>query len=200
MQNNFRATRGTTIDVLSANDTAVVLKMNRPYTAYFTGTPRVLNGVTIEEFETVTRLFNEGVANHVGLRIDYQYDSLSATMTITGRGRNAVYDFARATYASAYTPADVSANASLAGAFEWTYGPDGKYTVRKNGQTVTEGSYALHLDEVTLRGEQGSSACPNDGKYRWTINPTTGALTLGVLADECTARVTLLTRRAFLKK
>jgi hypothetical protein len=200
MQNNFRATRGTTVEVLSASDTSVVLRMNRPYTVYFTGTPRAYYGTTIDEYETVSRLFVEGVAQQTGLRIDYRYDSLTATMTITGRAPNAVNDFARATYTSAYLPADVAANAALAGAFEFAYGPDGKYTVRKNGQSVAEGSYVLSFDEITLRGEGGSSACPNDGKYRWTINPTTRALTLGVLADECPARVAMLTRRALVKK
>ena len=106
----------------------------------------------------------------------------------------------RATYASAYTPQDVSANAALAGSFEWAFGTDGRYTMSKNGQRVVDGTFDVQFDEVLLTRETGTGACPNPGKYRWTTNPANGNLALGLLSDDCASRVAYLTRRALTKK
>ena len=122
------------------------------------------------------------------------------TKTITGRGTGAVLTFPHATYASTFTPDDVAANPELAGQFESTYSPEGRFTVRRNGEVLIEGSYALSFDEVTFRNERGPTACSNSGRCRWTVNTVTGNMFFGRLADDCDARFRYLTRRSFAKK
>ncbi|MFI5311695.1 MAG: hypothetical protein ACHQQ3_10705, partial [Gemmatimonadales bacterium] len=176
------------------------LRLARPYAASFTGPGRTWYGVSLDEYELMNKLFYEQITRRLGLHLDYRVDSAWVTMSLTGRGSDAVLEFPKGTYAVTFAAQDMPDNASMAGAWESTYSPDGRFAVRHNGAVVVEGNYELSLDQVVFRNERGSTACSANGKYRWTVSKATGNLSLGRLSDDCDARFRYLTRRAFTKK
>src|SRR5262245_7517089 len=192
---------GMVVDVLSVNDTMIVMRTTRPYLSFFGPTKAVL-GVTLDEYETTNRVFQETIGRYLGLGYQVRVDSASTTITITGRGKNAVLDFPRATYTVAFTAQEAGTNSWLAGSWEATYGANGKYTLTHDGKPFVQADYELSLDEVVIKNETtpAGAGCSGPGRYRWTVSPENQSLTLGRIADDCATRVGFLTRRAFSKK
>lgn len=186
-------------EILSANDTAVTMRYRRFHVAAF-GPQRTSYSVTLDEYDRATSIIGERIASYLGLRFHDRIDGDWNVVTITGRGSAAVLEFPRVVYGATFTAQDIADNPQLAGAFESTYLPDGRFTVRHNGEAVIEGNYDLALDQIVFRDERGTTACPKAGTYRWTVNPANGNLSLGRLSDECDPRFRYLTRRPFAKK
>jgi ABC-type transport system substrate-binding protein len=176
-------------------------RTTRPWVSYF-GPSKQINGVTLSEYETVNRSFHESIAQYLGLRYEERADSAYITMTISGRGKNAVIAFPRATYAVAFTAQEAGAATWLAGSWEATYESNGKYTLRHDGQPFVAADYELSFDELVFKNETTPTGvgCSAPGRYRWTVNPANGNLSLGRIADDCANRVLFLTRRALSKK
>jgi hypothetical protein len=198
IQNNYRAFSGARVDVLSVSDTLITMRVNRPWAAYF-GVQKAVYGVTLDEFELISGIFNEGVARYLGLRYEQRIDSAWVTMTISGRGKDAVLDFPRASYTIALTAQDPGVNPGLVGTSEVTFAPNGRYTIQHDGKPFLQADYDLSFDEIVFRNAPGAD-CSAPGRYRWTVNPTGGNLSLGRLTDDCAQRAAFFTRRAFTKK
>jgi hypothetical protein len=198
IQNNWRSYAGGVAEVLSVSDTMIVMRASRPYVSYFGPTKQVY-GVTLDEFEAVSKAFNEGIGRYLGLHYEDRVDSAWVTMTIRGRGKNAVNDFPRSTYTIVLTPQDPGVNPGLVGTSEVTFGPNGRYAIQHDGKPFLQADYDLAFDEIVFRNAPGAD-CTAPGRYRWTVNPANGNLSLGRLSDDCTQRAAFFTRRAFTKK
>jgi len=64
-------------------------------------------------------------------------------------------------------------------------------------------STKTQFDELLEQNEQQPNrdpGCNGPGRFRWTVNPAAGALSLGRLADDCSNRVLVLTRKALTRK
>lgn len=203
LQNNYRAMFGTTTDLMEANDTLATLRVARSWRPIF-GRSQSLYGVTLAEYDSIFRIFNTEIASYLGLRLRQSDDSAYAVITISGRGKNAVLDFPRGgTYAATYGTADFPNRVDRQGDWQITYTPDGHFRVVKDGKPYVHGDYATYLDEITLsneQDEQGQVTCAASGRYRWTINPSTGALTFGLLSDSCEPRAVVVTRKSYTKR
>ena len=202
IQNNLRAFQGSSVDVLQVNDTLVTMRVLRNWRSYF-GPTQTANGVTLDEYDAVDAAFNAEIARHLGLHYVQRVDGDYLVMTISGRGKNAVIDFPRGTYTTTLSAQDVPGHPEDVGTWEFAYAPDGRFAVRKNGAAFLQGDYELSFDEVVWRNERqanGDVGCAGPGRFRWTANPTTGALTFGRLADDCENRVLVLTRKALTKR
>lgn len=203
LQNNYRAMAGTTVELLDASDTLARLRVSRSWRALF-GPSGAIYGVTIAEYDTIFRTFDTEIAAYLGLRLSQTDDSAHTTITITGRGRDAVLAFPRgATYGTTLTERDMPGRSDRQGDWQITYAPDGHFRVAKDGKPYVHGDYAVHLDEIVLsneRDEQGAVTCPGSGRYRWTVNPATGALAFGLLSDPCEPRAVVVTRKAYAKR
>lgn len=200
IQNNLRSLSGTTIELLSVHDTAVTMRVSRPWVNTFTGPGHSYLGVTLDEYETVNRLFSEQVGRYLGLRYEQHIHSAWTIMTISGRGASSIVEFPRARFGSTLSATDLPTSPQLAGSWEATFAPDGRFTLTHNGQVVVSGSYELAYDQVVFRNESDALACTTPAKYRWTVNPSNGNLSFGRLADDCDGRYRVLTRRAFTRR
>jgi hypothetical protein len=199
IQNNWRAFSGGISEVLSANDTLITARYSRtPYTTYFGPTKEVL-GVTLDEYETINRIFQEDIGRHLGLRFTSRVDGDWVVMTISGQGSAAVMDFPRTAYRVELTAQVPGINPDLVGASEVSFAPGGKYTITHGGKPYLTADYDLSLDEIVLRNAPGAD-CAKPGRYRWTVNPANGNLTLGRLTDDCAARLAFFTGHPFIKK
>ena len=202
IQNNLRAMTGTSVEVLAVSDTLVSMRATRGWRAYF-GPSQAVFGVTLDEYETIQGTFQDRVARYLGLRYAQRVEGDYVVMTISGRGKNAVLDFPRGTYTLALSAQDVPGHAEDVGSWEFTYTPDGRFIVRRDGAPFVQGDYDLAFDEVVFRNERqanGDAGCAGAGRYRWTANPATGALSFGRLADDCDNRVLVATRKALTKR
>lgn len=202
IQNNLRAMTGTTVEVLQASDTLITMRATRGWRSAF-GPSEQVYGVTLNEYETILGTFQERIARYLGLRFTQRVEDQYLIMTISGRGKNAVLDFPRGTYTNTLSAQDVPGHPEDVGAWEFTYTPDGRFIVRKNGTPFLHGDYDLVFDEIVFRNERmenGEVGCAGPGRFRWTATPTTGALSYGRLADDCTNRVLVLTRKALTRK
>jgi hypothetical protein len=200
MQNNWSARAGAKVEVLSVNDTSITMRVAREWRTDF-GATKQSYGVTLDEYEATNAAFYDEIAKYLGLRYEQRMDSASLIVTINGHGKDASpLAFPRGIYSSVISPADIPNRAELAGTWEATYAPNNRITVRKDGAVVVEGDYELSFDEIVVKNETGSKACSGPGRYRWTANPTTHALSLGRLVDDCDGRYLVFTRRALTKK
>jgi hypothetical protein len=195
---NLAGFAGSDAQIVSASDTSATLRYRRFHTRQF-GPQREIRGVTLDEYDRAASVIYERIASHLGLRYERRIDGEWDVVTIRGRGGAAVVDFPRATYTVTLSQQDAAGRPELAGTWEVSYGPDGRYTVRQNGETKVQGAYDVRLDELALRDETGPLACDGQAKYRWSVNPT-GELVLGQLFDACEARAQVLTRRALSRK
>ena len=66
MHRNFMIWPDTEFELVEASATSVTSRMNRPWAAYF-GEDRLWYGITQDELERLFQIFNEGIANHLGL-------------------------------------------------------------------------------------------------------------------------------------
>ena len=198
IQNNRRAFSGTKSEVLSANDTLVTVRFTRTYVSYFGPTKEVM-GVTLDEYETINRIFQEEIGRHLGLRFTSRVDGDWVVMTISGRGSKAVIDFPRAAYRVELTAQVTGLNPDLVGESEVAFAPRGSYTITHDGRPYLTADYDLSLDEIVFRNAPGAD-CDKPGRYRWTVNPTNGNLNLGRLSDGCAARVAFFAGHPFTKK
>lgn len=198
IQNNLRAYPGVKVEVLSAADTAVTMRTSRPYVTWF-GTTSQLYGVNIAEYDTVISATTEEIAHYLGLRYQQRIDGDWLTMTISGRGKDAVTDFPRATFTIELTAQDPGVNPDLIGSSDVTFATNGHYTISHGGKPYLIADYDLSLDEVVFSKAPGVE-CSRPGRYRWTVNPVNGNLSFGRLLDDCAQRAAFFTRRAFTKK
>ena len=201
IHNNLRAISGAAIDFLTVHDTFVVMRVARVWRSYF-GPTQIANGVTLAENDTISAEFQTTIAKYLGLHFKYQIDSAYLTYTISGRGKSAVLDFPRGTFTAAYTSAMMPIPPEMAGSWEVTFAPSGRYTVRRDGALFVEGDYQVRFDELWQSNETlpTGPGCANPSKYRWTVNPTTGALTFGRLSDDCDGRIQFYARRTLTMK
>jgi hypothetical protein len=198
---NWKGFPGMTVEILSASDTSATMRMSRPWTASFNAPDQRFNGVSLEEYERSLEQVQARINQYLGLRSSQKTDSSGTTMTITGRGSAAIMAFPRGTYSTTLTAADLPTAPQLAGTWENTYASDGTFTVRHNGEVALTGRIEVALDQVVFHSETGPQAnCTGPGKYRWTVNPTTGNLAFGKLSDDCDGRFRILTRRSHVKK
>ena len=197
IQNNFRAMSGTTVDVLEAGDTLVTMRVKRGWRSYF-GPSQAVYNVTLDEYETIHGTFLDRIARYLGLGYAQRIEGDYVVITISGRGKNAVIDFPRGTYTLTLSAQDVPGHPEDVGKWEFTFAPDGRYIVHKDGAAFVRGQYEVQLDELLERNEEQPNrdpGCAGPGRFRWTVNPATGALSLGRLADDCANRVLVLTRK-----
>jgi hypothetical protein len=202
IQNNLRAMTGTTVEVLQVSDTLVTMRVTPGWRSTF-GTNKQVYGVTLDEYETIQGTFQDQVARYLGLRYAQRNEGEYVVMTISGRGKNAVIEFPRGSYTLALSAQDVPGHPEDVGEWEFTFTPDGQYIVRKNGAPFVHGQYEVQFDELLEQNEQQPNrdpGCNGPGRFRWTVNPATGALSLGRLADDCANRVLVLTRKALTRK
>lgn len=202
IQNNLRAMTGTNVEVLAVDDTLVTMRATRAWRSMF-GPSQQVYGVTLNEYETIEGVFQERIARYLGLRYAQHPDGDYETITISGRGKNAVLDFPRGTYTATFSAQDVPGHPEDVGAWEFTYTPAGRFIVHRDGAPFVEGDYELAFDEIVFRNERlanGDVGCPGPGRFRWTANPATGALSFGRLADDCDNRVFVATRKALTRK
>jgi len=66
MNRNYLMFTESEFELVEQSETSVTARSNRPWLRYF-GEDEIYYGVTVEEFETVFRMFNEGIAKHLGL-------------------------------------------------------------------------------------------------------------------------------------
>lgn len=194
---NFAAMPGSEAHIAEASDTSATVQYRRTHVQQF-GAERQISGVTLDEYDRALRATHERIAGHLGLRYDERVDGDWNVATVRGRGSAAVTNFPRGTYVVTLAPADTG-RAELAGSWDVTYAPDGRYTVRRNGETVVQGAYDLRLDELTTRDETGPRACAGPGTYRWAVNAR-GELVVGRLSDACEGRTRFLTGRPLVMK
>lgn len=202
IQNNLRAMTGTTIQVLEASDTLVTMRVTPGWRSFF-GPSKQVYGVTLEEYETIHGTFQDRIARYLGLRYAQRNEGEYVVMTISGRGKNAVVEFPRGTYTLALSAQDVPGHPEDIGEWEFTFSADGQYIVHKDGAPFVQGQYETQFDELLEKNEQQPNrdpGCNGPGRFRWTVNPATGALSLGRLADDCANRVLVLTRKALTRK
>jgi hypothetical protein len=190
---NFIAFPASEAQIVSASDTSATLRYRRFHVREF-GPEGRLFGVTIDEYDRASAAIHQRIAEHLGLRQEQRLDGEWNVVTIRGRGSAAVVDFPRGTYAVTLSAEDLGGRAEVAGTWELSFGADGRYAVRHNGQEKVRGAYRLRLDEIALGDETGSLACAGPGTYRWSVNAR-GELTLGRLADACEGRTAVFARR-----
>lgn len=195
LQNNLRAFAGTTIEMLAVSDTLVVMRANRSWKGLF-GPSRTMLGVSLDEYETYIGAMSGEIARYAGLRYAQRVDSAYLTMTIAGRGRNAVVDFPFGTYSLSVPAQDAASNPDVAGDWQLTFTPDHKLTAAKDGEVVAEGTFDLSFDEMLWHNEQ----CPGPGRYRWTASARADTVRLFRLSDDCDARILVLANRALVKR
>jgi hypothetical protein len=200
IQNNWRALRDAKFEILNVNDTLVVMRASRAYASFFGAAAKdQATGVTLDEYETIYRVFQEEIGRHLGLRFQWRIDGDWVTMTISGRAPNAVIDFPRSTYRIELTAQDPGVNPALVGSSEVTFAPGGRYTILHDGKPYLTADYDVSLDEIVFKNAPGAD-CAKPGRYRWTVNPTSGNLTFGRLSDDCGQRSAFFARVAFTKK
>ena len=202
IQNNLRAMAGTNVELLDVSDTLVTMRVTRGWRSLF-GPSQQAYGVTLDEYETIHGTFQDRIARYLGLRYSQRIEGEYVVMTISGRGKNAVLEFPRGTYTLALGAQDVPGHLEDVGDWEFTFTPDGRYIVHRNGAPFVQGQYELQFDELLEQNEQQPNrdpGCAGPGRFRWTVNPATGALSLGRLSDDCANRVLVLTRKPLTKR
>jgi hypothetical protein len=195
---NFAALTGSESQIVTASDTAASVRFKRSYVRYFDA-QRQMVGVTVDEYERALSAIHQRIAAHLGLRVEKRIEGDWQVITVYGRGSAAVTDFPRAAYTVTLSQEDTAGRPELAGTWEISFGADGRYTVRQNGETKAQGAYELRLDELALRDETGPLACSGPATYRWTVNAR-GDLVLGRLADACEGRTRVFARRPLSRK
>lgn len=179
-------------DVVNVTDTAVTFRFQRVWATYF-GAQKELVGVTLDEYNRVLTVTNQELANYLGLRYSERVDGDWVVATITGRGKDGINRFPPSTYTVTLSAQQLPSRAELAGTWEWTYTPAGRYTVTHDGKLGVEGEYEISFDEITLKNEKGPLACNGAAKYRWT-GFVDGRLGFGRIADDCDGRFRVLAR------
>jgi hypothetical protein len=86
---------------------------------------RMLNGVSLDEYDKMFSVFNDRVCAHLGLRCPIRTDGDWSVMTYSGRGSAAVLAFPRGTHSVALSAQDLPNNPQLAGTWEFTWTPSG---------------------------------------------------------------------------
>ena len=66
MNRNYLMFTGSEFEIVDQSEAFVTARSNRPWVRYF-GEDGVWYGVTLEEYETVFKMFNAAVAEHLGL-------------------------------------------------------------------------------------------------------------------------------------
>jgi len=199
IQNGFRAFPGTNVEVLNVTDTLATMRVSRAYVTSYFGATKQMYGVTLDEYDRVFAVAYEEIGRYLGLRYQQRIDGDWLTMTISGRGKDAVTDFPRATFTIDLTAQDPGVNPDLVGSSEVTFATNGHYTISHGGKPYLIADYDLSLDEVVFSKAPGVE-CSRPGRYRWTVNPVNGNLSFGRLLDDCAQRAAFFTRRAFTKK
>jgi hypothetical protein len=69
MRRNWLSFHGGEVEILESSDDEVTASFNRVYLDIF-GSDRTLYGVSVEEYERVFSLFNQGIADYHGLQYD----------------------------------------------------------------------------------------------------------------------------------
>jgi hypothetical protein len=189
---------GSEVQIVEASDTAATVRYRRTHVPMF-GPERQISGVTVEEYDRAFRVAHERIAAYLGLRHEERIDGDWNVVTVRGRASAAVTAFPKGTYAVTLAPDTTRPPSDAVATWEVTYAPDGRYTVRRNGEPVVQGAYDLRLDELVVRDETGARACAGPGTYRWGVNAR-GELTIGRLSDACDGRVRFLTSRPLVRK
>lgn len=81
---NFMMWPDTEFELVDATGTSVTARMNRPWSAYF-GEDRTWYGITQDEFERSFQIFQERVADHLGLEYSDRTEGDWFYMTFTER-------------------------------------------------------------------------------------------------------------------
>jgi hypothetical protein len=84
MQRNFLLWTGAEFELVDASATSATGRLNTPWSTYF-GDDRTWYGITQDEFESLFRIFNEGVADHLGLDYSDRVEGEWWYMTFTER-------------------------------------------------------------------------------------------------------------------
>ena len=195
---NLGAFPGSEAQIVSASDTSATVRYRRFHVQQF-GQERQLFGVTLDEYDRANAAIHQRMAEYLGLRYEERVDGDWNVVTIRGRGNAAVVDFPRATYVVTISQDEVPRATDAVGTWELSFGPDGRYTVRHNGDLRVRGTYKLRLDEIAVGEETGSLACPGPGTYRWMVDAR-GELVLLRLSDACDGRGRLFTWRPMRRK
>ena len=106
----------------------------------------------------------------------------------------------RTTLSAADLPgAPPGAAEKMAGAWTVTFGPDGTYSVRHDGEEHVKGSYTSSGDQFTLSDASGDFACLGDdaqGVYRVTRTGTSAKFSV-VKDAACAGRAAILSAKGF---
>lgn len=176
--------------IVSATDTSAVMRHRRGYVTYF-GTTGQIDGTTVADLDRLFSIASERIASHLGLRYSEQSDSAWVTVTLGGRGSAAIDAFPRGAFSVTLAPEH---GPGSVGTFESRYAPDGTFEVSQGGKVDVRGRYEIWLDQITISGEPGQSACPGSGTYRF-VPQANGDLVFGRLSDSCERRARYLARR-----
>ena len=179
-------------NLVSVSDTAVTFRFQPSWAVHF-GAQKQLVGVTLDEYNRVLTLTNQGIANYLGLRYTERVDGDWVVATITGRGGDGINRFPASSYTLTLSSQQLPTRADLVGTWDWTYTPAGHYTVMHDGKPAVEGDYEISFDEITVKNERGPLACTGPAKYRWTAY-VDGRLGFGRIADDCDGRFRVLAR------
>lgn len=200
---NMGAFPNTDAQILSVTDSSATLRYRRTYAGFFANGQAVF-GVTLAEYDHAFDALVGRIADYLGVRIDSRVDGEWNVRTLRGRGRNAPSaEFPRGTYIAAFSLETTRTHPELAGRWEVTYGPDGRYILRKNGAPFVAGSYRIMLDQLLITGREtgskGTPGCPGAATYTWSVDPNTKQLHFELIDDRCAARI-LWTSEAVLTK
>lgn len=192
---NVAAMPGTEATLVGGTDTSATVRFRRSHVALF-GADGVLSGVTLAEYDRLLTLLNEHIASYLGLRYSERMDGDWATITVTGRGTNALVSFPRDARFTATLSAEQAGAANLAGTYDLLFMPDGRFELTSAGTSKVRGRYDVQLDQVVLHEETGELACVgmSGGTYRYTPQAN-GDIVFGRLADTCDGRGRFVARR-----
>ena len=192
---NASAMPGTEATLLGGTDTSATVRYRRSHVALF-GTSGELIGVTLAEFDRLLTLLNEHIASYLGLRYSERIDGDWTTITVSGRGANALVSFPRDARFTVTLSAEQAGAANLAGTYDLLFTPDGRFELTAGGTLKVRGRYDVQLDQVLLHEETGELACigMSGGTYRYAPQAN-GDIVFGRLADSCDGRQRFVERR-----
>lgn len=202
---NFAGYSGAEVRVTATSDTSATVRMHRRYYLSFFGPSRQALGVTVDEYEQMTRALVSTIGQYLGLRSTMRFDGDWATVTVTGRGSAAPWvDFPNGTYTAAFSDSAAKTHPELAGAWEITYMPNGHLVLRHDGSPFIESDYEVSVDQIAFphpeMGSPGITPCSTPAAYRWMIDARTKNIRFERLADDCAPRVAFLTNVSLTKK
>lgn len=112
--------------------------------------------------------------------------------------------FPTVTYTLTISPTDLPASApeemraGMSGAWEVSFGTDGRFHASFNGREVVDGAYEVNGNELVFGEDTGDYACHARARYTWHATAT--ELHLSRVEDSCTGRAAALTAHPLVRK